>query len=315
MYLVSTAVGHPTLQAWKYPLPEDSVIFRISRVIVDLDGPRVVRLKMPPDQHRSTICDDIYCDGTFADVEWSPDSKRLAFVSSSRDHKDATLRVADAETGDVRDVLSEHVETFFESGYNKVNWHFLPRSNEVIWYSERDDWGHLYLYDLATGKLKRQITRGSWNVLQLLEIDQDSRTLYFTGAGREPGDPYFQYFYSVRMDGGEPRLLTPDSANHTVTLSPSGKYFVDSWSTPVVPPVTVVRDPRGRRGGGAGEGGHLEAGGGGVEAAHPLHREGTRRQDRSVRAHVHAHGHGSREEVPGGELRLPRSADRLRRQP
>jgi len=59
MYLVSTAVGHPTLQAWKYPLPEDTVIFRISRVIVDLDGPRVVRLKMPPDQHRSTICDDI----------------------------------------------------------------------------------------------------------------------------------------------------------------------------------------------------------------------------------------------------------------
>jgi len=246
MYLVSTAVGHPTLQAWKYPLPEDSVIFRISRVIVDLDGPRVVRLKMSPDQHRSTICDDIYCDGRFSDVEWSPDSERLAFVSSSRDHKDATLRVADAETGDVRDVLSEHVETFFESGFNKVNWHFLPRSNEVIWYSERDDWGHLYLYDFATGQLKRQMTKGNWNVLQLLEIDQDARTLYFTGAGREPGDPYFQYFYSVKMDGGEPKLLTPDSANHTVTLSPSGKYFVDSWSTPVVPPVTVVRDLRGR---------------------------------------------------------------------
>ncbi len=247
MYLVSTRAGHPELQAWKYPLPEDSVIFRISRVVVHLDGPRVVRLKMPPDQHRSTICDDISCDGGFTDVEWSPDSGRLAFVSSSRDHKDATLRVADAATGDVRDVLSEHVETFYESGFNAVNWRFLPGSNEVLWYSQRDDWGHLYLYDLTTGKLKRQITTGSWNVLQLRRVDEDGRKLWFTGAGREPGDPYFQYFYSVGMDGGEPKLLTPDSANHTVTLSPSGKYFVDSWSTPVVPPETVVRDLDGKQ--------------------------------------------------------------------
>ncbi len=247
MYLVSTAAGHPKLQAWKYPLPEDSVIFRISRVVVDLDGPRLVRLKMPPDQHRSTICDDISCDGSFTDVAWSPDSQRLAFVSSSRDHRDATLRVADAATGDVRDVLSEHAETFYESGFNAVNWRFLPRSNEVIWYSERDDWGHLYLYDLTTGKLKRQITKGSWNVLQVRRVDEDARRLWFTGAGKEPGDPYFQYFYSVGMDAGEPALLTPDSANHTITMAPSGKWFVDSWSTPVVPPETVVRDLDGKK--------------------------------------------------------------------
>jgi len=247
MALVGTRAGHPEVQVWKYPLPEDSVIFRIARVVVDLDGPRVVRLQMPPDQHRSTICDDIACDGSFTDVAWSPDSGHLAFVSSSRDHKDAALRVADAETGAVRDVLSEHVETFFESGFNAVNWRFLPRSNEVIWYSQRDDWGHLYLYDLGTGRLKRQITKGSWNVLQLRRVDEEGRKLYFTGAGREPGDPYFQYFYSVGMDGGEPKLLTPDSASHTVTLSPSGKWFVDSWSTPVVPPETVVRDLDGRQ--------------------------------------------------------------------
>ena len=120
--------GAPELQAWKYPMPEDSVIFRIPRVVVDLDGPRVVRLKMPPDPHRSTVCDHVLCGGTFADVEWGPESRQLAFVSSSRDHKDATLRVADAATGDVRDVLAEHAETFFESGYNMANWHVLPRT-------------------------------------------------------------------------------------------------------------------------------------------------------------------------------------------
>lgn len=246
MGLVGTEAGHPTIEVWKYPLPEDTVIFRISRVVVHLDGPRVVRLKMAPDQHRSTICDHISCGGTFSDVEWSPDSRQLAFVSSSRDHKEATLRMADPETGDVRTVMDEKVATFFESGFNKVNWHVLTASNEVLWYSQRDDWGHLYLYDLGTGQLKRQITQGSWNVLQVLKVDEKTRTLYFTGAGREPGDPYFQYFYSVSLDRGDVRLLTPDSATHTITLAPSEATFVDVWSTPVIPPTSVVRDLRGR---------------------------------------------------------------------
>jgi dipeptidyl aminopeptidase/acylaminoacyl peptidase len=247
MYLVTTEVGHPKLEAWKYPLPEDSVIFRIHRVVVHLDGPRVVRLQMPPDQHRSTICDHIACRGAgFSDIEWSPDASQLAFVSTSRDHKHEVLRVVDPETGAVRDVMEETVETFFESGFNMVNWHFLPGSNEVIWFSQRDDWGHLYLYDLETGQLKHRITSGDWTVLQLLRIDEENRMLYFTAAGREAGDPYFQYLYSIRMDGRNLTLLTPDSANHTVAFSPSGQYFVDSYSTPVVPPVTVVRDTRGR---------------------------------------------------------------------
>ena len=248
MYLTSTKVGHAELEAWRGPLPEDTVIFRIERVVIHLDGnvPRVTRLQMPPDQHRSTICDHIACNGSFSDVEWAPDGSQLAFVSSSRDHKEAYLRVANPETGVVRDVMYEKVETFFESGNDMVNWHFLPESNEVIWFSQRSDWGHLYLYDLTTGRLKNPITSGEWNVFQLRHIDREERMLYFTGAGREPGDPYFEYFYSVSMDGGEVRLLTPDSAHHTITMSPDASYFVDAYSTPVDPGATVVRGLRGR---------------------------------------------------------------------
>jgi len=247
MYLTSTNVGHAELEAWRGPLPEDTVIFRIERVVINLDGntPRVTRLQMPPDQHRSTICDHIACGGAFSDVEWAPDGSQLAFVSSSRDHKEAYLRVADPETGVVQDVLDEKVETFFESGNDMVNWHFLPKSNEVIWFSQRTNWGHLYLYDLTTGQLKHPITSGNWNVFQLRHIDRENRMLYFTGAGREPGDPYFEYFYSVSMDGGEVRLLTPDSANHNITLSPDATYFIDAYSTPVDPGATVVRGLRG----------------------------------------------------------------------
>lgn len=246
MYLVNTTVGHPTLQAWKYPLPGDSAIFMIHRVVIHLDGPRVVRLQMPPDPHRSSLCDHVLCGGQWADVEWSPDGTQLAFVSTSRDHKHETLRVADPNTGAVRIILEESVPTFFESGNGRVNWRLLAATSEGLWFSQRDNWGHLYLYDLATGKLKRQITTGAWNVLQVLRIDEKARTIVFTGAGREPGDPYFRRLYSVRMDGSRLTLLTPEDADHAVTLSPSGRYFVDTYARPDVPPVTVVRDAAGK---------------------------------------------------------------------
>jgi dipeptidyl aminopeptidase/acylaminoacyl peptidase len=243
MYLTTTEVGHPQLEAWRYPLPGDSLIFRIERVIIDVDNTTLTPLRMPPDPHRSTFCDHVYCGGTWADVEWYPDASHVAFVSSSRDHKEARLRVANASTGEVREVLEEIVATQYESGEGGINWRVLPASNEVIWFSERSDWGNLYLYDLATGRLKHPITTGEGPVLDIVRIDETSRTLWFMGAGREPGrDPYFQHLYRVSLDGGQPRLLTPENANHSITVSPDGRFFVDTWSTPDSPPVTVVRE-------------------------------------------------------------------------
>lgn len=246
MYMATTNVGHPKLEAWKYPLPEDTVIFRIHRVLIHIEEPRVVRLKMDPDPHRSTITDHIATrSGKFADVEWSKDGSSLAFVSVSRDHKHVIFRVADSETGEVREVFDEREETFFESGYNMINWHYLPDSNEVLWYSQRDNWGHLYLYDLKSGTVKNQITTGDWRVLQVLHVDETEKNILFTAAGKEAGDPYFHYLYSVKMDGSDLKLLTPDSANHLVSLSPEGGYFIDNYSSPQIPPVTELRDRKG----------------------------------------------------------------------
>lgn len=245
MHLVTTNVGAPRLESWRYPLPEDSAIFRIHRVIIDVEPARVVRLQMEPDQHRSTISDHI-ADGTrFLDVQWYDDASHVAFVSSSRDHKEAVFRVANATTGAVRTVFSERSPTQFQSAFAAVgteNWRVLPASNEVLWWSQRDDWGHLYLYDLNTGALKQQVTTGAWNVAELMRVDEDDRTLYFTGVGREAGrDPYFQHFYRIGMDGRGLALLTPENANHSIALSPDTRYFVDTYSTPVDPPVTVLR--------------------------------------------------------------------------
>jgi len=248
MYLVETKVGHPTLQAWKYPLPGDEVVTTIQRVIIEVDGPRVIRLKLPPDQHRSTLCDDLQCrGGEWADVEWSPDASQLAFVSTSRDHKQEQLRIADAATGTIREVLEETAATQYESGQGRFNWRYLPATNEVIWYSERDNWGQLYLYDAATGKLKNQITTGEGTVTQLLRVDEKTRRLYFLADGREKGrDPYFAHFYRVGFDGKNLALLTPEDANHEISLSPSGGFFFDSYSKPDVPPVAVLRDADGK---------------------------------------------------------------------
>ena len=248
MYLVETKVGHPTLQAWKYPLPGDEVVTMIQRVIIEVDGPRVIRLKLPPDQHRSTLCDDLQCrGGEWADVEWTQDAAQLAFVSTSRDHKHEQLRIADAATGVIRDVLEETAATQYESGQGRFNWRYLPATNEVIWYSERDNWGQLYLYDATTGKLKNQITTGEGTVTQLLRVDEKNRRLYFLADGREKGrDPYFSHFYRVGFDGKNHSLLTPEDANHEISLSPSGRFFFDSCSKPDAPPLVVLRDADGK---------------------------------------------------------------------
>jgi dipeptidyl-peptidase-4 len=254
MYLVSTNVGAPRLQAWKYPLPGDSVIFRIHRVVIDLDaagagGPRVVRFQMPPDQHRSTVSDHVSCaNNTICDVQWYPDGSHVAFISSSRNHKEAWMRVANASTGEVRTLFKEEMATQVgDASLTENLWRVLPASNELIWWSQKENWLHLYLFDLATGRLKTRITPGEGNVEAIVRVDERTRTVFFMGNNKEAGrDPYFQHFYSVGFDGRNQRLLTPENANHTVTMSADGRYFVDTYSTPTTPPVTVLRDANGR---------------------------------------------------------------------
>ena len=247
MYLWSTQVGHGELDAWKYPLPGDDYIFMIERIVIHLeDEPRIVALDMSPDPHRSTTSDHVAGrGGVFLDVEWSEDSETLSFVSSSRDHKTAQLQVADPETGEVRPIYREEVETYYESGYNAANWHVFPERNDFVWFSEKDNWGHLYLHDLQSGELKLQITEGSWAVLQIQQVDLENQQIYFLGSNREPGDPYFQYLYRVNFDGTELTNLTPEIANHQISWSESAEYFSDVYSTPNTAPVSVVRNKAG----------------------------------------------------------------------
>ena len=112
MYLVDTTrIGHPSLKAWKYPLPGDTVVAMLYRVVIDTDTGVTTRFHMAPDYHRAMLGDDV----STRDMIWSPDASQLAFVSTSRDHKTATVCVADARSGSVRTVFAESEQTHFEA--------------------------------------------------------------------------------------------------------------------------------------------------------------------------------------------------------
>lgn len=248
MYLVKTQVGAPELKQWKYPIPGDSDIIRIHRVIIKVsETPKIIKLKMNADARRGTLCDDISCEGGFDDVAWSEDSKQLVFVSTSRDHKQENIRIANTETGEVKDIFEEIVDTQYESGQGGINWRYFSKTNEIIWYSERTDWGHLYLYDANTGVVKNQITSGNYLVRKILNIDEKNRVIYFVGSQNEGKDnPYFSYLYRVDFNGKNLKLLTPAVGHHTVNLSPNGKYFIDSYSQADVTPIHEVRNIKGK---------------------------------------------------------------------
>lgn len=240
MYLVQTKVGHPSLRAWKYPLPGDSVVAMIHRVVIDVDTRTVTRLKMAPDFHRAMLGDDI----SMSDYAFSPDGSQLVLASTSRDHKQAILRIADTKTGDVRQVLEESVPTQFES---ITGFRVLWDSNELLWNSQRDDWSQVYLYDLATGRLKNKVTTGEGPVNAIVRVDPKTRTLWYSAQGREAGqDPYLRHVYRIGLDGRTAVSLTPDEGDHTVQLSPDGKWIVDTYSDADTPPVTVLRDATGK---------------------------------------------------------------------
>src|ERR1043166_2831971 len=247
MYLASTNVGHPALRSWKYPLPGDKEISMITRVVINVDEPKVIFFNIPPDPHRASLSDNISSSGTFDDIDWNPDGSEIAFLSTSRDHKQEKFRIANTTTGEVREVFEEKVPTQYESGQGAINWRYLPKTNEIIWYSERDDWGHLYLYDAATGKLKNQITKGNWVVTRMVRVDEKNRTIYFLADGQQSENPYFTQFCKVGFDGKNFQVLTPNAGTHQVNFSPSDNYFIDTYSKPEVPPVSVLRDMNGKQ--------------------------------------------------------------------
>ncbi|MCG8468029.1 MAG: S9 family peptidase [Gemmatimonadetes bacterium] len=244
LHLLEAATGRPVLHSYRYALPGDSVIPTWELYLFDVDTGASVRADIDP-----MVAYFTSSDTAWHAVQWSADGAHVYFSHHARDFKTQTLVEVDAASGATRPVIVEHGDTFVELNQLRTpyNWRVLEDGNELVWFSERDGWGHLYLHDLGTGALKNRITDGSWLVVDLLHIDETAREVYFTAVGREPGrDPYHHHLYRASLDGGGVTLLTPEDAQHDISASADGRYFVDTYSTRAEAPTTVVRDRAGR---------------------------------------------------------------------
>jgi hypothetical protein len=162
-------------------------------------------------------------------------------VNNQRGHRVYRVIEVDAATANARAVINEEVKTFFCYSGKKYR-RDIADGKEVIWMSERDGWNHLYLYDGATGTVKNQITKGSWPVRSVVQVNEETRQIWFSASGMYPGkDPYFVHYYRINFDGTGLTPLTATDANHNASFSPDQKYYVDTYSRVDAAPVSELR--------------------------------------------------------------------------
>ncbi len=168
-------------------------------------------------------------------------SDKVYFTRLSRDMKRLDLCVADTATGESKAVIQERMNVYLEDKPVRV----INNGTELVWWSERDGWGHYYLYG-ADGTLKNQIDQGEYVAEDVSYVDEKARALHMTASGHEDGeDPYFMHFYRVNLDGSGSKLLDPGDASHAAAMSDSGRYFIDTFSRVDTAPESVLYDAAG----------------------------------------------------------------------
>ena len=229
----------PHLHSYAYPLPGDEVVPLAHLVCADLNAGTVTAVNIDPIEvqyHGPPV----YGDGLW----WSADSATIYFVRQGRGYFRIDLFIIDATTGAARSAISEESSTGIDPSVwrGTSNVRIFADGSRVVWYSQRDGWGHLYLYDADSGSLIRQLTSGSYEVSNVEYVDEAAGLVYFTAMGRESDrDPYYGHLYRVSLEGGEPELLTPEDADHSVHLAPGGGCFIDNYSTLDQAPMILLR--------------------------------------------------------------------------
>ena len=220
----------PKAYTYVYPLPGE-VLSKAEPIIFDIQSGQRIEVQTDP------LALEFQGGPHFV---WFRDSKRFHYRFHSRGYKAVELREVDASTGKQRTMIEEKAQTYIDPSENQIE--MVNDGAEVLWLSERDGWNHIYLYNGATGQLENQVTRGPWVVRRIERVDEKSRKIYFLGSGRASGeDPYQTHLYEVNFDGGGLELLTPENADHTVSISPDGSYFVDNYSRPDLAGESVLR--------------------------------------------------------------------------
>jgi dipeptidyl-peptidase-4 len=170
-----------------------------------------------------------------------PGSDKLYFSRISRDMHRVDLCAADTTTGEVKSLIEERMNTYIDSKPLRV----LNNGGDLLFWSERDGWGHYYRYD-ASGHLKAQITQGEFVAEDIMGVDEKSGVAYITADGREDGeDPYYVHLYRVNLDGSGMKLLDPGDESHAISMSDDARYFVDNSSRINSAPKSALFDGQG----------------------------------------------------------------------
>ncbi|ASB48718.1 S9 family peptidase [Alkalitalea saponilacus] len=173
---------------------------------------------------------------------WWDDSRGFTFEFNERGHQTYQVVEVDAQTGNVRILIDETSPTFIDYSGKRYR-HNMKNGEEIIWASERDGWNHLYLYDAKRGRVKNQITKGEWVVRGVEHVDEENRQILFRASGRNKSeDPYNIHYYRIGFNGRGLTELTPEEMNHHASFSHNHKFFLNTFSTPEYPPISVIRD-------------------------------------------------------------------------
>ncbi len=227
--------GQPQLQQQLYPKPGDAV---------DIERPYLAEAPTG----RLTMVDDALFANPYqlSPLRWRADARAVAFDHIRRGHQHVGLVEIAASNGHARELVAEDSTTFVDAWrpYSVE----IDDGQQVLWLSERDGWRHLYLYDGTTGKLLRQLTHGQWVVREVLKVDPQRREVWFSASGMDAGrDPYYRHAFRVSLEGGEPVRLTHADADHDVSPSPDGQWYVDLYSRVDQPPVMQLHRADGTR--------------------------------------------------------------------
>ncbi len=182
-------------------------------------------------------------DDDFRPSIWLGTNSSFYFTRTSRDLKRIDQCMVDINTGTVKPLIEERLNTYVEvKRLGLVN-----EGKELVEWSERDGWAHFYLYD-ADGKLENQITSGAWHAEDIVNIDERKRVLYFTANGKEKGeDPYLLHLYKVNFDGSGLKLLNEGEFDHAVNMNDNESYFVNNSSRANSVPKSVLYNTEGRK--------------------------------------------------------------------
>lgn len=245
----STGNRRPQLETYKYDMPGEASVAQQELLVYDLPGRRMTKVQSEAfkDQRIGIFTARQF---TYPDANQPNRALWLArnpnevwFWRRSRDQHKVDVVVADANTGSVRVVIEERLNTYVE--HQRLE---LLGSGDLLWWSERDGWAHLYRYG-SDGTLRNRLTEGAFHVAGIEGIDEARGMVYFLANGREPGeDPYYQHAYRVPLAGGPVTLLNPGDYDHRFDLGESNRFAVHNYSrVNTVPRSAVVDAVTGRK--------------------------------------------------------------------